>query len=79
MIIKWNTKDIINQINTMSWTITDPREDGFTTWGIKQDLYRIKWAVDAALEKSSTYSVEEEWLKEHEKEVVWQKLKSKHL
>jgi hypothetical protein len=40
--------------------------DGFSTWPIKQDLYQIKWAVDAALKDCPNYSGEAEWLKEQE-------------
>ena len=77
MIIKWNTNDIIRQIEMMSWSASDPREDGFTTWPIKQDLYRIQWAVEQAMSRCPTYSMEEEFLQEHEKQVVWQKLNEK--
>lgn len=79
MIITWNPKDIIRQIQTMYWNATDPRQDGFVTWPIKQDLYRIKWEVDEALSKCSTYVGEEEFLEEHQKEVMWKSLKNKGL
>ena len=77
MIIRWNTSDIVRQVETMRYAATDPREDGFTTWGVKQDLYKIKWAVDEALKKCPTYAPEEEFLKEHEKEEMWKTLNEK--
>lgn len=56
--------------------LNSPRNDGFTQWAIKQDLYRIKWLLDAILEESPTFVDEEEFVREHEKEVVWRTLKS---
>lgn len=53
-----------------------PRNDGFTQWAIKQDLYRIKWLLDAILEESPTFVDEEEFVREHDKAVVWRALKS---
>lgn len=50
--------------------------DGFVQWEIKKDLYKIKWLVDAILKDSPTFTDEEEFLKEHEKEVVWRNLKT---
>jgi hypothetical protein len=51
-----------------------PRNDGFTQWEIKQDLYRIKWLVDAILKDSPSFNGEEEFLKEHEQHVMWRTL-----
>jgi len=50
--------------------------DGYTQWHIKQDLYRIKWLVDNILKDSPAFSEEEEFLNEHEKNIIWRKLKS---
>jgi hypothetical protein len=77
MIKNWNTDEIIRQINTMQWNATDMRMDGFVTWNVKKELYRIKWQVDAALEKCSQYAGEEEFLEEHNKQVMWNKLNEK--
>lgn len=76
MIIRWNTDKIINDVHSMQYAATDMRMDGFVTWGVKQDLYKIKWAVDEALSKCSVYAGEEEFLEEHEKEQVIKVLKS---
>lgn len=76
MIIRWDTKKIINDVQSMQYAATDPRMDGFVTWPVKQDLYKIKWAVDEALSKCATYAPEEEFLEEHEKEQVMKVLKS---
>jgi hypothetical protein len=55
---------------------TDPRATGYETWPIKQDLYKMKWAIDEALANCPKYSDEAKFLDEHEKEVVFNTLKS---
>jgi hypothetical protein len=50
--------------------------DGFVTWPIKQDLYRLKWLIDESLEQASTYVGETEWLKEQEGEKIMRILKN---
>ena len=70
MIRNWNAGDIISDLQKIYSATTDPRMDGFTTWACKQDLYRVKFAVDEMLVKTSKFSGEEEWLEELEKEKV---------
>ena len=48
---------------------TDPYETGWNNWPCKQDLYRVKFAVDEMLKKTSTFAGEQEWLEELEKEI----------
>lgn len=55
--------------------VLSPYNDGFTAWEIKQDLYRIKFELDAILEKCPTFANEEEFLREHEQQQIWAKLK----
>ena len=64
------------QIHISGVELNNPRNDGFTQWAIKQDLYKIKWLVDEILDRSSTFSGEKEWLLEQEQERVWRILKS---
>ena len=66
-IKRWNIDEIRRQVESMTYAATDPKMDGFTTWPIKQDLYKLKWAIDDALEKCSEYSTEKEWVDEQEK------------
>lgn len=63
-----------HQIYMSGVEILDPRNDGYTQWYIKQDLYRVKWLIDAILNESSTFVGEEEFLKEHEQKVMWRNL-----
>jgi hypothetical protein len=54
---------------------TDPYATGWNNWPCKQDLYRVKFAVDEMLKKTSTFSGEEEWLLEQEQEKIVKILK----
>ena len=66
----------IGDIQMMLLEIKNPRNDGYYTFGIKQDLYLIKEAVDRALAESPVYTGEEEWLQEQEKKRIIKILKS---
>jgi hypothetical protein len=76
-----NSQDVKHVIWSMVHEATDSRNDGFTTWPIKQELYELKWAIEEALERCSVYSVEPEWLEEQEqqreKDKMWKILKDK--
>jgi hypothetical protein len=76
MIIDWNVDRIINECRKMYAGANDPYVTGWNNWPCKQDLYRVKFAVDAMLAETSTFSGEEEWLKEQEKEKVVRILKN---
>jgi hypothetical protein len=75
MIINWNVNQVIGECQKMYRGATDPYVTGYVNWPCKQDLYRVKFAVDAMLAKTSTFSGEEEWLEELEKEKVVRILK----
>ena len=71
MIKKWNIKSICSDISQITFAATDPRMDGFNTWGCKRDLYEILFYVQQELDKCSTYShVEEDYLKKHDQELL---------
>ena len=77
MIKNWNADEIISQLQRIYYATTDPRMDGYTTWGCKQDLYRVKFALEDMLKKCPTYHGEQEWLEERDKELVWRALNDK--
>jgi hypothetical protein len=66
---------IVHGIYSMRYECTNPRNDGFITWGTKQDLYRLKWLIDDSLAQCSTYAPEAEWLKEQEQQRLMEILK----
>lgn len=52
------------------------RNDGYTQWSIKQDLYKLKWMVEEILEKSPHFEGEKEFIEEHQSRRVWDIMKS---
>ena len=74
-----NLSDITLQIQKLGYRATDPHMDGYYQWGQKQKLYQILWETQRQLKKCSAFSVEEEWLKEHDEEVIIDKLKGNQL
>ena len=77
MIKSWSVENVISQLQMCSHAINDPRMDGFVTWGYKQDLYKIKFALDKLLDDCPTYSIEQEWLDNQAKEKTWKIISSK--
>ena len=77
MIITWNADTIVGQLQQCYFATTDPYQDGFTGWHCKQDLYRVKFAVDEMLAKTSKFTGEDEWLLEQEKNKMWKRLTSR--
>ena len=71
----WDINAITHGIWMMRGQMNSPYNDGFVTWPIKQDLYKLKWLVDATLAEASTYAGEEKWLEEQEREKIMRILK----
>lgn len=78
-IKRWDVADIVQQIQRATAECTDPRNDGFVAWGVKQDLYQIKFMLDEALKRCPEFSPESDWLREQEKQKVIKILKDKDL
>ena len=70
----WNVDRVIGECQKMYRGATDPYVTGFVNWPCKQDLYRVKFAVDEMLKKTSGFAGEEEWLEQQEKEKMWKAL-----
>ena len=66
---------IAGQINSAVYEVNSGYNDGFVGWGYKQDLYRLKWLLDDAIKRCNTFSPEDEWLREQEKQKVIRILK----
>jgi hypothetical protein len=77
MRIDWNVDHVIAQCSKMYRGAVDPHATGFVNWPCKQDLYRVKFAVDEMLANTSTFAGEQEWLEELEKEKMWKTLNGK--
>lgn len=63
-----------HQIYMTGIELRSPYNDGFTQWMMKQDLYKLKWLIDQILKDSPTFAGEEEFVTEHEKDVMWRTL-----
>ena len=77
MIKDWNRQKIEQEIWKIKFAATDPKMDGFTTWGCKQDLIRLKYYIENALEDCSTYVGEQEFIDQLEAERTFKVLKTK--
>jgi hypothetical protein len=76
MIINWDVNKVIADCQKMYQGANDPYVTGWNNWPCKQDLYRVKFAVDEMLVKTSMFGGEDEWLEEQEKEKVMRILKN---
>ena len=74
MITNWNVEQIIAQCQKMYHAANNPHMTGFVNWPCKQDLYRVKFAVDEMLRNTGTFVGEPEWLEEQEKHKMWKAL-----
>lgn len=77
MIRDWSREKIEQEIWKIKFAANDPRMDGFTTWGCKQDLIRLKYYIEDALESCSTYVGEKEFIDELEADRTFKLLKTK--
>jgi hypothetical protein len=75
MIIDWDVNKVIADCQKMYMGANDPYMTGYVNWPCKQDLYRVKFAVDEMLKNTSGFSGEQQWLEEQEKEKMWKALK----
>jgi hypothetical protein len=76
MIRTWNADQVISECQQMYHGANDPYMTGFVNWPCKQDLYRVKFAVDEMLSKTPKFTGETEWLLEQEQNKMWKVLKS---
>jgi len=75
MIINWNVGQVIAQCQKMYHAANDSHMTGFVNWPCKQDLYRVKFAVDEMLRNTGHFAGEDEWLEEQKKLKMWKVLK----
>ena len=77
MIKTWNADQVISECQQMYHGANDAYMTGFVNWPCKQDLYRVKFAVDEMLSKTAKFTGEPEWLLEQEKDKMWKRLTSR--
>lgn len=71
----WDLNDVLRQVNSAARECADRRNDGFTAWAIKQDLYKIKWRLEELLGECPTFAPEEKFLELRNQELMWGELK----
>jgi len=76
MIKNWDADWVIGECQKMYYGAIDPYVTGWNNWPCKQDLYRVKFAVDEMLSKTPKFTGEAEWLLEQEQHKMWKVLKS---
>lgn len=73
----WDIPNIITQIHSLARECSSFRNDGFTSFECKKDLYQLKEIVSAALAEAPDFgSVEKQWLTEQEQKRIIKILKS---
>jgi len=73
------TYDIISayqQIRSAANECANLKTDGCVAWGIKQDLYQLKWLIETELKKCPEFDPEAEWLKLQEQKKIISILKN---
>jgi hypothetical protein len=70
-----NVAEVLSQLRAAAYEASDLRTDSWIAWGLKQDLYQIKWALDEAIRRCPSFMPEEEWLKEQEQKRIIEILK----
>lgn len=70
---------IISDMQRIAADMNSMYNDGWTQWGAKQDLYRVKFEVERLLATSPYFSMEQQWLDEQEKLRMWDKLNDRTL
>jgi hypothetical protein len=76
---RWNADQTLIQLRQCAAEMNDWRNDGYSQWSCKQDLYRVKFELDRLLATSPHFSMEEEWLEEQQKQQVWDILNDKNV
>jgi hypothetical protein len=73
---RWDAESIISNLAACAAQVRDGRNDGWTAWGCKQDLYRVKFALDEMLKHAPSFAGEQEWLQDQERLQIWKILKN---
>jgi hypothetical protein len=73
----YDAEKVYSQINYLKSTANSRYNDGFIQFGAKQDLYKLKWAIEEALSQCPAFgSTEDDWVRNQEKEKLIKILKN---
>lgn len=77
-IITWDADRIIRDLRACTAQASSPYNDGFSAWGCKRDLLRVKYALDEMLKDCPNFSGDEEkFHNDMAKEKTWRTLNDK--
>lgn len=72
----YSAVEAFRQIRGAGADCINPRTDSFIAWGVKQDLYQLKWMLDDILKECPSFGqLETDWLKEQEQKRIIKYLK----
>lgn len=66
---------ILSQLRMTAYECSDQRTDSWVAWGLKQDLYQLKWELDKLINRCPTFAPENDWLREQEQNRIVEILK----
>lgn len=72
-IKSWDVNNIVSQLHRIGSEASNPRNDGWTARGCKQELFQIKCLIEDIYRKLPTFVGEEEWEKERVAELLKRK------
>lgn len=76
--ISWDADKIISELRACTAQASSYYNDGFSAWGCKKDLLRVKYALEEMLERCPTFSSEEQkFHDEMSKQKTWRTLNDK--
>lgn len=67
----WDVANIISQLQRCNAAVNNTNHTGYVQWPCKQDLYQVKFILDEMLRRAPTFSFEDEWLQEQQKQQTW--------
>lgn len=65
----WDVTAVMANVRSCAAQVADPRNDGWTAWSCKQDLYRVKFLVDKLLCDLPEFADEKTWVEQTQ---IWQ-------
>ena len=79
-MITWDADKIISDLRTAAAQVNSPYNDGFSAWHCKQDLLKVKYALDAMLDQTPNFShMEAKFHEQMAKEQTWKILKTEDI
>jgi hypothetical protein len=67
----YNIENAVREIHGARRDASNSMNDGFISWGAKQDLLRLQYILDEAIRQCPSFGhIEREWIKEQEQKRI---------